>query len=1244
MKDYLKIFSDLVQYNAWKESSNFIAPNVSLNDSNDTIIYNKLIIITPSVTMNDWQYGNIPSDPIVSGNTGNGMVTYEYKISTADDSTYTLTKPSDAGTYMVKASIAANGPYNASYCISTFTITKANIYPTITMTDWTYGETASNPSVSNNTGNGDVTYKYKVSTADDSTYTLTKPSDAGTYTVKATINATTNYNGAICTTTFTINKVTPNVVSPVPNVLTYNKSAQELATIGSTNFGTLKYSLDNSNWSTSMPTATNGGTYTLYYKVDGDSNINNITSNSITCSIAEKRVSNPTIILSQDVYTYNGSSCTPTPTVKDGNDVIDSAEYTISYLNNTNAGTASVVISDIVDGNYYIEGVQTFTINKAAGSVSTAPIANSLTYDGTAQTVATAGTGTGTMMYRLGDSGDYSSTMPTATNAGSYTLYYYAAESTNYNATTPASISININESVTPSHNYANDYLTIESLQDNNTIGWRANSSSLKSISISTDGGTTWTNKESSTSGTSLATLNTGDKLLVKGSNTAHETSSYYNYFTSTGNFNVEGNIMSLIYGDDFIGQTTLDSSENKFIFHNIFYNCSKLISAENLILSATTLSGGCYQYMFSGCTSLTTAPELPATTLASNCYAFMFNGCRSLTTVPKSLPATTLANGCYSSMFSGCTSLTTAPALLATTLAESCYHQMFYDCTALTTAPELPATTLASYCYNGMFYGCTSLTTAPELPATTLAPYCYQSMFQGCTSLTTAPELPATTLASYCYITMFNGCTSLITTPELPATILTTGCYIRMFQGCTSLTAASELPATTLAEQCYAFMFNGCTSLTTVPKILPATTLAQDCYQYMFYVCTALTTAPDLPATTLVQECYSNMFYGCTSLNYIKCLATDISATYSTNNWVNGVASTGIFVKNDSMSSWKTGIIGIPSGWTQINNGDLPITWNNNEVYLVNSSNKPTLINPFNLPITYSSSDTNVATIDNSGNVTFVSAGTVTLTAVFAGNETYQAKTTTCTFNTMLGVTLCTLYDSNNNILANITSDNSTLSSSLISSYKSSTYKVIISSDCTSIGTDAFKQFTNLRSITKSSNVSTIGNNAFYSCSSLKEIICNRTTAPSLGNYNVFYSVARGGVLITPSGSSGYNTWMSTSFYYLGYYQWYNAVGTFGDTEPTLQWSSSSYTITSSYFSTPTLSKQSGITVTYRSSNTSVATINSSGTVSKGSNGTTYIQAIFAGNSTYKPKVATYTLTVNVYSGGSSGGGGGGE
>ena len=154
----------------------------------------------------------------------------------------------------------------------------------------------------------------------------------------------------------------------------------------------------------------------------------------------------------------------------------------------------------------------------------------------------------------------------------------------------------------------------------------------------------------------------------------------------------------------------------------------------------------------------------------------------------------------------------------------------------------------------------------------------------------------------------------------SLPATTLTDECYDSMFSGCSSLTAAPELPATTLANYCYSDMFNGCTSLTTAPA-LPATTLASSCYSNMFNGCTSLTTAPELPATTLKVSCYSHMFRGCSKLNHIKMLATNISASNCLTNWVQNVSSTGTFVKHPNMTSLPTGISGIPSGWTVINN-----------------------------------------------------------------------------------------------------------------------------------------------------------------------------------------------------------------------------------------------------------------------------------------------------------------------------------
>ena len=242
--------------------------------------------------------------------------------------------------------------------------------------------------------------------------------------------------------------------------------------------------------------------------------------------------------------------------------------------------------------------------------------------------------------------------------------------------------------------------------------------------------------------------------------------------FTNANNLEVNGDITMLL--QDSLGGMVRDIPLGNYAFTSMFYGCTSLTTAPEL--PSTTLAYNCYYNMFYNCSSLTTAPELPATNLAVSCYNSMFFGCTSLT-IPPALPATNLAVNCYQSMFRGCTSLTTAPELPSTTLAGSCYNNMFYNCRSLTTAPALPATTLANYCYGSMFQGCTSLTTVPALPATTLANNCYSYMFQGCTSLTNVPALPATTLADYCYNAMFRGCTKI----KLSAT--KTGAYVNEYR-----------------------------------------------------------------------------------------------------------------------------------------------------------------------------------------------------------------------------------------------------------------------------------------------------------------------------------------------------------------------------------------------------------------------------------------------------------------------------
>ena len=197
---------------------------------------------------------------------------------------------------------------------------------------------------------------------------------------------------------------------------------------------------------------------------------------------------------------------------------------------------------------------------------------------------------------------------------------------------------------------YSKQYLTFEVVNSGNVTITASNTDVAKTIQYSTDNGSTWTSLTTSTTAQELGgTLNVGDKVLVKGTNTAYGTSSNYNRFGGTAKVNVYGNIMSLISGDNFANNKTLTDS---YTFYRLFTN-TNLLSAENLILPATTLASGCYNNMFRDCTSLTTAPELPATKLADRCYQYMFSGCRSLNYI-KCLATNISATNCTSNWVRG--------------------------------------------------------------------------------------------------------------------------------------------------------------------------------------------------------------------------------------------------------------------------------------------------------------------------------------------------------------------------------------------------------------------------------------------------------------------------------------------------------------------------------------------------------------------------------------------------------------
>ena len=143
------------------------------------------------------------------------------------------------------------------------------------------------------------------------------------------------------------------------------------------------------------------------------------------------------------------------------------------------------------------------------------------------------------------------------------------------------------------------------------------------------------------------------------------------NYIKPKRTATIGGNPKSLIFGDNY---RKLNNHIPDYAFLGLFNSATYITSAINLQLVEDILTPYCYEYMFSRCTGLTTAPALPATTLAQSCYQGMFYGCTKLTTAP-ALPATTLTTSCYDSMFMDCTNLSSVTTYAQDISASNCLH-----------------------------------------------------------------------------------------------------------------------------------------------------------------------------------------------------------------------------------------------------------------------------------------------------------------------------------------------------------------------------------------------------------------------------------------------------------------------------------------------------------------------------------------------------------------------------------------
>ncbi len=385
-------------------------PDDSTNFNTVTATYNvsKVSQLPGSISLSEKTATYTGSAIIANTATTNsgGTVTYVYysdnscntKTATSTGASSEGEAPIDAGTYYVKATVASTDNYTSAStgCIK-HTINKKSVAVTWgDTTTFTYNNTAQAPTA---TATSEIT-------GETINVTRTTGTNAGSYTSTASCSSVTggrakcdNYNLTNSTKSFTINKATPTIsLSATSGDVNYNDTKTFTATtkspISSNVAGTL--------------TATSGGT--SYVTITGGA------SSSITATSSGVSTT----------ITYKGAGGTTSATTI-------TVKFTPSDTTNFNTVTKTYSVT---------------AVNKIANTLSVTA-KTGLSYNGSAQTLATVSNAQGTVYYSTSTeltSSNYSSgstTISTGTNAGTYTVYYYTPGNNNYQAKS-GSVSVTI--------------------------------------------------------------------------------------------------------------------------------------------------------------------------------------------------------------------------------------------------------------------------------------------------------------------------------------------------------------------------------------------------------------------------------------------------------------------------------------------------------------------------------------------------------------------------------------------------------------------------------------------------------------------------------------------------------------------------------------------------------------------------------------------------------------------------------
>lgn len=391
--------------------------NYIVNGSTTFQIISADLGITPPTPKANLVY-NGQDQPLIEPGKAEGG-TMEYSL---DRATYTTEIPTGKEAKEYKVYYRVDGdPNHQDEVATSLSVTispKVVSQPTIILepANFVYDGAEKQPAVTVKDGDyvipaTEYTVKYKDNTAVGTGTVVISDKDGGNYTVTGTAE-------------FSIIAAVAGVTMPTAKSgLVYNMAEQELITAGSAVGAKMEYSLDNKNYSTKIPTGKDAKKYTVYFRVVGDESHASVDPVELIVTISPKSLTNPTVELNPSTFFYDGTEKTPEVTVKDGNTVVPASEYSVSYSNNVNIGTATVHLTNKT-GNYIISLTVTFTIYDPNMDFVAPTAKAGLVYNGKAQELVTAGVAVdGVMVYSL-DNKEFSAVIPTATDAGTYKVYY----------------------------------------------------------------------------------------------------------------------------------------------------------------------------------------------------------------------------------------------------------------------------------------------------------------------------------------------------------------------------------------------------------------------------------------------------------------------------------------------------------------------------------------------------------------------------------------------------------------------------------------------------------------------------------------------------------------------------------------------------------------------------------------------------------------------------------------------------